>query len=90
MQRFPASLKKELLGNFIWVSKNAWKRLQIESPYMSQIIETLEIEDGSNEIIYLIKFEQLIPRLQKYYNFEVIVTFLRLSILEMKLCVSLN
>ncbi len=38
---------------------------------MSQIIETLEIEDGSNEIIYLIKFEQLIPRLQKYYNFEV-------------------
>ena len=37
---------------------------------MSQIIETLEIEDGSNEIIYLIKFEQLIPRLQKYYNFE--------------------
>ena len=32
---------------------------------MSQIIETLEIEDGSNEIIYLIKFEQLIPRLQK-------------------------
>ena len=63
-------LKKNLLGNFIWVSKNAWKRLQLESPYMSQIIETLEIEDGSNEIIYLIKFEQLIPRLQKYYNFE--------------------
>ena len=37
---------------------------------MGNIVETLEIEDGTNEIIYLIKFEQLIPRLQKYYNFE--------------------
>ena len=38
---------------------------------MSNIVETLELQDSSNEIIYLIKFEQLIPRLQKYYNFEV-------------------
>ena len=37
---------------------------------MSNIVETLELQDSSNEI-YLIKFEQLIPRLQKYYNFEV-------------------
>ena len=63
-------LQKNLLGNFIWLSKKAWQRLQIESPYMGNIVETLEIEDGTNEIIYAIKFEQLIPRLQKYYNFE--------------------
>ena len=56
-------------GSFIWVGEQARIRLQMEAPHLAKIIEPLSIELGDgqpNKVIHLIKFEELIPRLQKY------------------------
>lgn len=64
------------LGNFIWVSEAAREQIKIESPYLLNAIERLpiKIEHQSGRIIeaaiFLIKYENLIPRLQHYYNFD--------------------
>ncbi len=64
------------LGNFIWVSETAREQIKIESPYLMNAIERLpiKIEHHSGKIIeatiFLIKYENLIPRLQHYYNFD--------------------
>lgn len=56
------------IGNFIWIGELAKNRIQIEAPHLASIIETwpININDSINTI-YLIKFEDLIPRLQTYY-----------------------
>ena len=64
-----------LMGNFIWVGEKARERLLLEAPYLANIIEAWPINldsDNVNDksVIFLIKFEQLIPRMQKYYNLE--------------------
>ena len=59
------------IGNFIWISDKARKKLMMEAPYLSKIIEALPVPVGDSEIVvFLVKFEQLIPRLQSYYDFE--------------------
>jgi hypothetical protein len=75
------------LGNFIWVSDAAREQIRLESPYLMNAIERLpiKIEHQSGKIveaaIFLIKYENLIPRLQHYYNFDEIRS--RLSPLPM-------
>ena len=64
------------LGNFIWISEGAFERLAMESPYLHTIMETISIRlenirsKRSTYNIHLIKFENLIPRLQRYYDLE--------------------
>ncbi len=64
------------LGNFIWISDAAFERLTIESPFLSPIMETINIRLESNPsrkgsyAIHLIKFENVIPRLQRYFDLE--------------------
>ncbi len=63
--------EKNRTGNFIWIGEKARERLQMEAPYLANIIEPWSIDGvGIHHIIYLIKFEELIPRLQKYYLLE--------------------
>lgn len=76
--------KHNLMGNFIWVGEKARERIILEAPYLANIIEAWPINlakdeyDNSGEsVIFLIKFEQLIPRMQKYYNLEEIRKKLR-------------
>jgi uncharacterized protein YeaO (DUF488 family) len=66
------------LGNFIWISESAKDRLKTESPFLVSTIERwpiqLEQEHGKSieTAIFLIKFENLIPRLQRYHALDVI------------------
>lgn len=65
--------KQNRLGNFVWLGEKVRERLLMEAPYLASTIETWPIsmpEEETDVIIYLIKFEELIPRLQKYYNLE--------------------
>ncbi len=65
-----------LMGNFIWVGEKARERIILEAPYLSNIIEAwpIKIKESDDRevdsVIFLIKFEQLIPRMQKYFNLE--------------------
>jgi hypothetical protein len=70
--------KKNRTGNFIWIGANAKERLLLEAPYLSSVIEQWTLEVHEQEMtIYLIKFEELIPRVQKYYNLEQARTILK-------------
>ncbi|MFW7381347.1 MAG: hypothetical protein ACOH5I_21210 [Oligoflexus sp.] len=67
---------QNLMGNFIWVGERARERIIMEAPYLSNIIEAWPIqirdheEQSVDSVIFLIKFEHLIPRMQKYFNLE--------------------
>ncbi len=64
------------LGNFIWISEAAREQIRLESPFLLSAIDRLpiKIEQVTGKTVeaavYLMKFENLIPRLQHYYNFE--------------------
>lgn len=68
------------LGNFIWISESAREQLRSESPFLSNIVERwpIQIEQGQGRhletAIFLIKFENLIPRLQRYFSLDDIRT----------------
>ena len=70
--------KHNLTGNFIWVGERARERIVMEAPYLANVIEAWPMNidqdssDDMNGVIFLIKFEQLIPRMQKYYNLELV------------------
>lgn len=65
-------------GNFIWIGEKARNRILMEAPYLASIIETWPIpvktdnrsDESETIFVYLIRFEELIPRLQKYYALE--------------------
>lgn len=62
---------KNLLENFICISDNFRKRLLQESPFLSDIIESTVISiDDVESILFLIRFDKLVPMLQKYYSLE--------------------
>lgn len=64
------------LGNFIWISESARDRLKTESPYLVSAIERwpIQLEQTHGKpmetAIFLIKFENLIPRLQRYHALD--------------------
>jgi hypothetical protein len=60
------------IGNFLWVGKDAHDRLLQEAPNLTVIMEPHQIKQNSEKdtLIFSIKFEQLIPRLQKYYGLD--------------------
>ena len=62
---------KNFLENFICVSDNFRKRLLQESPFLSNIIENTVVSiDNVESIMFLIRFDKLVPILQKYYPLE--------------------
>ncbi len=64
------------LGNFIWISESARDRLKSESPFLASAIERWPIQleqtlgKSMETAIFLIKFENLIPRLQRYHALD--------------------
>lgn len=60
------------LGNFVWIGPQAYERLLHEAPGLSSIMEahSLKMADGSEELLFSIKFEELVPRLQRYYALD--------------------
>jgi hypothetical protein len=65
--------KKGGVGNFVWISPGARDRILQEAPVLKSVIETcpISVEDQQDEILmFIIKFEQLIPRLQRYFDFD--------------------
>lgn len=60
------------VGNFVWIGPDARERLVQEAPALSNIIEACPIAtgDGDELLMFIIKFEQLIPRLQRYYDLD--------------------
>ena len=64
---------KHYLGNFIWVGEQARQQLLLEAPFLSSVIEACPLAIDSHEedtVIFIIKFEELIPRMQRYYPLE--------------------
>ena len=60
-------------GHLIWLSARAKNRLLMEAPYLSAIIKKWESPKINQNIeidMFTISFEDLIPRLQKYYNLD--------------------
>src|SRR5690606_4560060 len=73
------------IGNFVWIGPEARDKLLQEAPMLKNIIEPCPIrtEDrhggpGDERLMFIIKFEQLIPRLQRYFDFDT----MRRSILD--------
>jgi hypothetical protein len=63
--------KENRTGNFIWIGEKARERLLLEAPFLSNIVEEWDVSLRSHNVtIYLMKFEELIPRIQKYYNLD--------------------
>jgi hypothetical protein len=76
-QRVLAQLSSaQWLGNFIWISEAARDRLKTESPFLASTIERWPIQleqvhgKSIETAIFLIKFENLIPRLQRYHALD--------------------
>jgi len=83
------------LGNFIWISESARDRLKAESPFLASTIERWPIQleqvhgKSMETAIFLIKFENLIPRLQRYHALDEIrsrLAPLSLPVLSQKIC----
>lgn len=60
------------LGNFVWIGPQAYERLLHEAPGLSSIMDahSLKMADGSEELLFAVKFEELVPRLQRYYALD--------------------
>ncbi|MEN9836172.1 MAG: hypothetical protein RL011_2365, partial [Pseudomonadota bacterium] len=64
------------IGNIVWMGPEARARLLQEAPSMASVIEACPVPRlgpiGSSDelLMFTIKFEQLIPRLQRYFNFD--------------------
>jgi hypothetical protein len=64
---------KSSLGNFIWIGSEARDRLLQEAPGLANIIEACPIPSeskNSETLVFILKFEQLIPRLQRYFDLD--------------------
>jgi hypothetical protein len=95
--------QKNRVGNFIWIGSEARKRLIMEAGQLASTIESISLptinnfmKNSDEHFVHLIKFEKIIPHLQKYFNLEETRQILRdhderfetkrfLNILEMKL-----
>ena len=61
------------VGNFVWMSNEARDRLLHEAPALKNVIETCPIpssKDNDELLMFTLKFEQLIPRLQRYFDLD--------------------
>jgi hypothetical protein len=61
------------VGNFVWISNEARDRLLHEAPALKNVIETCPIpstKDKDELLMFTLKFEQLIPRLQRYFDLD--------------------
>jgi hypothetical protein len=62
------------IGNYVWLGPEARDRLIQEAPTLKNIIEACPIPGGAGGadelLMFVIKFEQLIPRLQRYFDLD--------------------
>jgi hypothetical protein len=60
------------IGNFLWLGKDAHNRLLQEAPNLAPIMEphSFKNTDDTDVLLFSVKFEQLVPRLQRYYSLE--------------------
>jgi len=59
-------------STFIWISSRARARILVEAPMLNSIIQDHQFKNikGEDTLVFLIKLEDLIPRLQKYYDLD--------------------
>ena len=63
-------------GSFVWMGPEARSRLLQEAPWLASIVhpcpipDRLKGESGQEELMFTVKFEQLIPRLQRYFDLD--------------------
>jgi hypothetical protein len=60
------------LGSYIWIGKEAGERLMQEAPMLTSIIEphTISSDDVQDHLVFVLKFETLVPRLQLYFDLD--------------------
>ena len=60
------------LGSFIWIGLDAREKIIREAPMLSALIEpvSLVLPNGTESLAFIIKFEGLIPRLQRYFDLD--------------------
>jgi hypothetical protein len=75
----PSRLRHAMMdqpGYFVWLGADARDRLVQEAPALSNVVEARPVRDGdtgepgSETLMFIIRFEQLIPRLQRYYDLD--------------------
>jgi hypothetical protein len=66
--------KSNAIGTYLWLTKDAHTRFLQEAPMMAPVVETvsLKLPDGSDQVFFTLKFETLIPRLQRFYELDAI------------------
>ncbi len=66
--------KTHSLGNFLWLGREAHDRILQEAPHIASITTPHVLKDEFNgeHLIFAIKFEQLVPRLQRYYDLDAV------------------
>lgn len=66
--------KTHSVGNFLWIGKDAYEKLLQEAPYICSIMEPNFIKTNRDQesLVFAIKFEKLIPRLQRYYGLDAV------------------
>jgi len=59
-------------STFIWVNAQARARILLEAPMLHPIIQDHFLQNGKGDdsLVFLIKLEDLIPRLQKFYDLD--------------------
>lgn len=70
--------KSRHVGNVIWLSPEARERVLQEAPFLKSVIDAcpLRLEGHDNKgtpsevLMFVIKFETLIPRLQRYFDLD--------------------
>ena len=62
------------IGNFVWLGPQARERLLQEAPAMHSVLEPCPIPVGGaggvQVLMFIVRFEQLIPRLQRYFDLD--------------------
>ena len=62
------------IGNFVWLGPQARERLLQEAPAMHSVLEPCPIPlggaGGVQVLMFIVRFEQLIPRLQRYFDLD--------------------
>jgi hypothetical protein len=60
------------LGSYIWMGSDAHEKIIQEAPMLASIVEPITIaqSDSSDLLLFIVKFENLIPRLQRYFDLD--------------------
>lgn len=72
--------RSSALGSFLWMGSEAHQRLIQEAPMLTSAAEAIDLPstDGKENVVFTLKFETLIPKLQRYFDLDMV----RMSLMD--------